>query len=279
MGRAPKRKVVFCILLAALSPWGCAAMIGLENTTTMMDAVQLDAAAAADNTAPPVDAGANDAADVVVEPPCNEPNLVGRWRFDEGSGAGLTYDCTSNMLTGRLTSATWTEGKYGAALFFASAWVRVDDAKLLRINGAITLAAWIRIETLTGKTEYIIGKTAGGVQPLDGWRLAVDKSGQLSMNIGTGTALAETFGGAALPLKKWIHVAATYAPSAAVRLYVDGAGILNDTTGIPASSAVAPDDLHIGARSDGELLFRGAIDEVRIYDRALTAPEVAAIAN
>ncbi len=71
-----------------------------------------------------------------------------------------------------------------------------------------------------------------------------------------------------LPLSRWVHLAGTY-DGATMRLYIDGELAASAT----ASGAVVPStaDLQIGA---GYAWFRGDLDEVRIYDRALTLAEL-----
>lgn len=79
-------------------------------------------------------------------------------------------------------------------------------------------------------------------------------------------------------LDEWTHVAGVYNPGAEIRFYVNGVEI-------PLSGPIdlldAPDNLldaRLGARTDDTLFFHGDIDDVRIYNRVLTADEVGLLA-
>ena len=71
----------------------------------------------------------------------------------------------------------------------------------------------------------------------------------------------------------WTHLALTY-DGAQMRLYVDGE--LTDTTAAPEGVEPSAGDLSIGCETEYKDHFKGLIDEVRVYDRALGAGEVAA---
>jgi hypothetical protein len=78
-------------------------------------------------------------------------------------------------------------------------------------------------------------------------------------------------GTGALPLNTWSHLAATY-DGAALRLYVNGA--LVRTTAYAGSIATSASPLRIGGNSVWPEWFKGLIDDVRVYGRALTGSEI-----
>jgi hypothetical protein len=83
----------------------------------------------------------------------------------------------------------------------------------------------------------------------------------------------ETFGTAALPTNTWTHLAVTY-DGAALRLYVNGVQVASlAQTGHLVTSA---NPLQIGGDSLYGQYFQGTIDEVRIYNQALSASEIQA---
>src|SRR6185436_2157336 len=78
-------------------------------------------------------------------------------------------------------------------------------------------------------------------------------------------------GTAALPLNAWSHLATTYDGSL-VRLYVNG--VLASSTAVTGAMTASTGVLHLGGNGVWGEWFAGLIDEVRVYDRALSAPEV-----
>ena len=72
----------------------------------------------------------------------------------------------------------------------------------------------------------------------------------------------------------WMHVAATY-DGATIRLYINGI----EESSLAASFTIAANDLplSIGAQSNADRFFQGALDQVRVYNRALSADEVAGL--
>jgi hypothetical protein len=79
-----------------------------------------------------------------------------------------------------------------------------------------------------------------------------------------------------LPLSTWTHLAGTYDGST-LRLYVNGNQVAAQTVSAAIRTSTAP--LRIGGNSIFGQFFRGRIDEVRIYNRALTPSEVQTVMN
>ncbi len=142
----------------------------------------------------------------------------------------------------------------------------------VHLTSAFTLSAWIRPDQqLVGG---VISKFAtGGGQGYE--LLYAGEQQQHCMRLHT-SGLRGTVGfdcGVALALGRWYHVTGTYDGSSVGRLYLDGelagefSGLLPDLAGGPATL--------IGRSAWGAQTFPGAIDEVRIYDRALTPEQVA----
>lgn len=199
--------------------------------------------------------------------------LVASYSFEEGTGT-TTVDASGNNNTGTLSNATWTTaGKYGKALSFngTSSIVNVADAASLRLTSAMTLEAWVK------------PTAAGGV-----WRTVVMKeiTGELAYAlysnedvdvpaayVRVGSTSRRVGGSGIVPLNSWTHLAATYT-SGALRLYVNGT-LVSTTTGT-GSIASATRPLRIGGNTIWGEYFAGLIDEVKVYNRALSAAEIAA---
>jgi hypothetical protein len=200
--------------------------------------------------------------------------------LDEGSGTQAA-DRSGNGNVGTISGATWTtQGKHGSALTFdgVNDWVTVADANALDLTTGMTLEAWVY-------------PTAGGS---GSWRNVIIKerpSGEaynLYSNADTnapvvyvvraaqpGTAL-DARGTAALALNTWTHVAATF-DNATLRLYVNGTQV--GTRAVAGPLVTSTGALRIGGNSLWGEFFQGRLDDVRIYNRALTAIEIQTDAN
>jgi hypothetical protein len=148
----------------------------------------------------------------------------------------------------------------------ASSFARAPDSTSLEITGGLTIDAWIDATTVAGR---IVDKiTAFGT---DGYLLDLVDGGQLRMIVEAESLT----GGVSLSPGTFNHVAGVY-DGANLSLYLNGVLIATKATGV-AAIPVNHDPLTIGADSTGGSNFTGVIDEPRIFDRALSAAEIAAI--
>jgi len=203
------------------------------------------------------------AAQAQAPPICVPPpsGLVSWW---PGDGNALDiFDGNSGTIVG---GVTFSPGMVGQAfnLNGTDAYVQVSNAPNLQITGQITLDAWIN-PTVTG--GRVIDKiTAGGS---DGYMLDT-LAGKTRLIIG-GAILS---GATTLPTGVFTHVAGTY-DGTTLQVYVNGVldGSLTAGGAIPSNALT----LRIGADSTGANLFSGLIDEVEVFNTALTQPQISAI--
>jgi hypothetical protein len=200
-------------------------------------------------------------------------NLVGAWGFDETTGT-TAADSSGQNNPGTITGATHVAGgKFGGALSFngTSNWVTVADANSLDLTTGMTLEAWVQPTALGSLWRCVIMKE----QPsnLIYALYAGDSTGRPAMDVFT-TADIGFSGPTALGLNTWIHLAATY-DGTTQRLYVNGVQVATKaTTGAIKTSTGA---LRIGGDASwSNEWFAGLIDEVRVYNKALTAAEIQA---
>jgi PKD repeat protein len=195
--------------------------------------------------------------------------LVAAYGFEETNGTAVVNAVTGTS-DGTITNATRVPGMFGTALYFngTDSVVAINNAMASDISSNMTIEAWVKPATAGNNWRPIIGKSYKGSQfsyVIQG----ATPQGVPSLYIApaSNNLLAST----PLPANIWSHVAATY-DGTTVRLYVNG--VLSASQ--PQSGAPMPssDPLTIG--SDGMLqsFWNGAIDEVRIYNRALSASEI-----
>ena len=174
-----------------------------------------------------------------------------------------------------MANAAWTTaGKYGNALVFngTNALVTINDSASLKLTSAMTLEAWVNPSTVTSWWRDVIYKGNDNYY-LEG---SSDNGGAIATGGTFAGANGTLYGSAVLPTNVWSHIAATY-DGAALRLYFNGTLISSQArTGAIATST---NPLQIGGDSIWGQFFQGAIDEVRIYNRALTQAEIQADMN
>jgi hypothetical protein len=206
------------------------------------------------------------------------PGLVAAYSFDEGTGNSVA-DLSGNNLSGTVVGATWiTTGMYGNALSFngASSYVDLGNPAALQLTGSMTIEAWVKATSNPANDGQILAKSN-----LGGWQLKTSPdTGPYTFGVsvsGTSTTKAQRYSTATRALNTWYHVAGVYdSASQTLSTYVNGAldnGTLRGV--IPASQFNQNVNVNIGRRSGG-YYFNGVIDEVRIYNRALSQAEIRA---
>ena len=200
----------------------------------------------------------------------SKSGLMAAYGFEEISGTTVA-DASGNGNHGAISNAVRiTTGHSGNALRFngANAWVTVNDSTSLNLLTGLTLEAWVYPKLLThgGKAIIIKEKYGGEVYSL---YASEDVNRPTSyFNDGNYQGVA---GLNSLPLNQWTHLVATY-DGRYQRLYLNGKEVANSKQNglIQQSTNV----LRIGGNSLWSEYFQGYIDEVRIYNRALTRAEV-----
>jgi glucose/arabinose dehydrogenase/PKD repeat protein len=195
--------------------------------------------------------------------------LMAAYGFNEGSGASV-YDASGNGHTGTISGATWSpQGKFGPALAFngLNNWVTVNPSSLLELTTGMTLEAWVFPTTTTGTRDILLKEGA----TVDIYNLyARNWRGRPESNafVDGVNRVAE---GPVLPANVWTHVAGTY-DGTTLRLYLNGVEAASTAVRGPIAPSTGP--VRIGGNSIWGEYFQGSIDELRIYDRALTPVEI-----
>jgi hypothetical protein len=207
---------------------------------------------------------------VVEPPPPPVTGLVAAYGFNEGAGT-QAGDGSGSGNNGTILRAAWsTAGHTGAALSFGNnAWVTIADAASLDLNTGMTLEAWVR-PTSNGSTRTVIYKERSS--GLSYALFSSDADADPRTTVRTNVSVSAN-GSTLLRTNVWTHLAATYDGST-LRLFVDGVEVDSTPSGLPMAVSAGP--LRIGGNSIRGEYFRGLIDEVRIYNRALSATEIRA---
>lgn len=198
--------------------------------------------------------------------------LVLNFSFDEGSG-DIAEDTSGNGHDGKIDNPNWVDGKFGKALKFggggSGTWVTVESTEALNVNEC-TFMAWINAETWDG-TRQIVGKSVhGGCSGRAQYGLFSER-GVLKLRFETEDGRADI--NTDLPeTGKWLHVAFTNDGETAT-LYIDGESVADGA--VPGALKSIDDPLRIAQDCDRpNNVFTGMIDEVRLWNRALSQDDV-----
>src|SRR5438132_6522467 len=195
--------------------------------------------------------------------------------FDEGAGS-LASDSSGHGNSCSLLGWTgWAAGKLGQALSFDGVSGNVTAATTtgLNLSPTLTLAAWINPSDVSAPCHTIVAKGAFWQRGY-GMNLINGKLNFVKVGVTDVTSAITPTPGA------WQHVAITWnAATSEVKFYLNGA--LAQTV-INASVVNAPldsDNLLVGFWLGGGSYFAGAMDELRIYNRVLSAADLSALYN
>jgi len=249
--------------LLGLGGCGSGGPDGSDTATSRDSKMNMQALEAASTTVipPPIEASA--------APLAANAGLVAAYAFDEGSGTAVT-DISGNGNTGIIGGAVWsTSGRFGNALAFngTNSQVTVPNADSLQFTAGMTLEAWVHPTATPIGWRSLIAKN-----PDDYFLMASSSVGNRPAFGGTWIAgFQSTIGPSVLAVNTWTHLAATF-DGASVRLFANGVQVASQVQTTPLVPSTGT--LQIGGSSYPNEYFAGRIDEVRIYNRALSAAEI-----
>lgn len=201
-----------------------------------------------------------------------DPDLVAWWTFDEGGG-DQAIDLSGKGHLGKLVGdAKWTEGRIGGAVQVAGnrSGIEVADAEDLRVTGDLTLAIWVRKAAEVGDWVCILGRGTPAQRNFGIWLEAKSKKYMFQQ---FGGADINVYGQKLVETGQWVHLAVTIEGDM-IRVFHNGAPDGQQArTGKPWAG---PAPLGIGYAMQHTALT-GAVDDVRIYRRALSADEIKAV--
>jgi hypothetical protein len=281
---------VGCVDLARPTFRGCEA--GCDDVGVILDVgvVGADGPLAAPDTAitpdaaPPIDAARlpEDGPRLDMAGPAFPLTLglVAHWPFDEGIGT-IARDQSPSRSDATVSAGTeWIIGAIGKAVFLNgdSDIINVPSGPAVGLTGAMTISVWYLANSLPGSRVALISRNVKSDSR--GYTLGFDFTGTFEFHISVNCQSENDVQTASpAPLGRWVHVVGVFDPGATLAIYVDGvlrsSAVLSTTTQCDNKQP-----LGIGRRPAPASIpeaFRGGIDEVRIYNRALTAADVMAL--
>ena len=217
--------------------------------------------------------------------PPTTSGLVGWWNMDRNQVLGTNLnDLSTSNNDGTITGATLVTGKIGQSLNFDGSddGVAISGSTVYVANGvAYTASAWVKVTDFSPNSyPHILVLRSNTTEP---WELILsDQVSYLGISIGSANdwAKGKSDTAAATLTNGWHHVAVTYSGGDRTVLsnftgYLDGVSFSFSAAG---GYSVLTQTSSIGSTNGagGSLnFFEGAIDDVRVYNRALSASEVA----
>jgi len=207
--------------------------------------------------------------------------------FPAPSGIVAWYQAESNTVDHVLgNNGSWmgttayAPGEVNQAFDFnGSSFVLVSNSVPLQFTNAMTVEAWVNLRTFSGFNSREICSKFGSSGALDCYTLAIDpptKKAYFVLNSSDNTGGEQLFSSVTIPTNTWTHIAGTYDGSV-MRIYVNGQ--LSNSTNWTRGIHVANSDLTIGCtmQFSPTSYFNGQIDEVSLYNRALSDCEIQSI--
>ncbi len=213
--------------------------------------------------------------------------LVGWWKFDETSGSAI--DSSNQRITGTPSGTTIVTNckRKGCRRFNGSSdYVSIPYTNLnFERTDAFSISAWINMNAVSpsGGSSSIIGRSSGGSK---GTFFIWCNTGSVICNSnsvgfglwGTTTVMHVYTATNSVMSKEWVHVLVTYSGSstaAGTKIYKNGTSLALSTYLNTLSTTIKPNvDWRIGDDYTDDWAS-GMIDDVRIYNRVLTAQEAA----
>lgn len=211
-----------------------------------------------------------------------DQSCVGYWKFDEASGN--IKDWSGNGNTGTAYNLTYSQqGKFGnsCSLNGITSYINCGNGSSLDITGAITIEIWVKsLENSATLFQGIVAKSNLNGAEL-GWLISkrIDNKFYFQTTPNYPRLDLTTYSNIAYTDNSWHHIVGVRQLDGTNFIYMDGTKQIASRTGSTIVSVNYP--LVIGTGySDLPLnntylqIFNGTIDDVRIYNRALSAQEI-----
>jgi hypothetical protein len=196
--------------------------------------------------------------------------LVGHWKFDETSGSKAKDSSGQGNDGSVVGNPKWVAGKIGGALEFdGSTYVNCGNKPSLNVRDEVTMSFWFKVEAFQNGWEAFLAKGDGAYR--------ASRSAETGNSVHMGVSSGNNFDATIIVTdNQWHHYAGTY-DGAEARIYIDGTLQAQRAYSGPVGNSSSY-SLFIGENSQATgRLLHGLLDDVRIYDKAMSEQQVLAL--
>ncbi len=208
-------------------------------------------------------------APVIVAAPDPTTGLMARWILNSASGT-TALDSSGNGNNGTVTNGRWWAKTTRPSLILdgSDSYVTVNESATLEMTSQLTVSFWVDAATNSNADPRVIDKLYDWDVKLNG----TNRNPQFEIAGGQYAMLNYS-----LPLNAWHHIAFTFA-NGIVTGYVDGVATpFAQNTITPGGLAQFAYGLYLGTDPGVADSYVGALSDVRVYDRALSAADIGAV--
>ena len=195
--------------------------------------------------------------------------LAARWAMNEGSGT-YAFDSSGHSDNAALHKPVWWSSSYGITNWFSgsTSYGSVPEAASLEMTNQLTVAFWLDPNSTSNIDPRVISK-------LYDWEVKLNGPNRYPQFSAGGNYAMMNY---SLPLNTWHHVVFTFS-NGVVTGYVDGVPVpmAANTFGAAQTLPQWAYGLYLAADPSLSSFFCGSLDDIRIYNRALSPRDVAAL--
>lgn len=202
---------------------------------------------------------------------CNN-GILAHWQMDEGSGTAIGDRCSKKLDGVTIGTVSWGKrGSSNAVMLDGDGYVTFGETDALRLTGPFTIAGFIRSE---GAPSTGYAALFWNFSDNLGVEITLSYENRLYASVGCGAGKGAFLNFPDLGKGVWTHVAAVFEPNVRLEIFTNGQSV-EKTTNICAPM-VSASETRFGAVFDSK--WTGGIDDLIVFSRALSQPEIAALA-
>lgn len=206
----------------------------------------------------------------VTKPGHEAPGLVAWWAFDEKNEAVEVLDFSGYQWGGRLLNASRATGMDGNALVCTGGCARIESCAAFSVTTGVTVSCRVKTDVAGQDQAWIVNRVLGGGEST-GFRLGV-MGGKPCFNVPLTAWSHTAHSSKPLPVGRWVHLAGTF-DGGTIRIYMDGEECGSLARPGPMGGNNFP--IFLGSyTADHAAHFTGLLDEVQLYNRALSLQEI-----